>query len=344
MRLKAFSLLLLLALTTACTSRYSDGWQPVEGDTPQAKSEPETKPAVKTEPKPEARPEAKPEIKPEARPEVRPQPQDVLYGLNDQFRAAYKAAREEALKSQTYALVLGDSVVFYRGAIRREVQYTPARYHELKAIAHIPLALYVMLADGVNEEKLAALAKYRSAVAESRATLSKRGFDDKTLKRQEAIFTNSQTLMDRVLAAKKCDTADLAAYTTAMAPLVLQNAYDAAKAQLEGLNAAFAEWLNTLTAEERAAYHIVVSGSHQAREKNAQMTYCRALLPEESAIEQRLIFGESCFDESSCRNLLGTHLLDGAASLAFFDDALRLQYDLLGDAAADIVQRLKLPK
>ena len=228
--------------------------------------------------------------------------------------------------------------------MRREVNYTPARYHELKAIAHIPLALYAMLADGVNEEKLAALGKYRDSVTASRATLCKRGFDEKTLKRQESIVSISQSLLESVLANKKCDAADLNAYTTAMAPLVLQNAYDAAKAQLEGLNAAFGEWINMLTAEERAAYHIVVSGSHQAREKNAQMAYCRALLGEAEGAEQRLIFGESAFDETSCRNLLGTHLLDGAASKAFFDDPLRLQYDLLGDAAGEIVPKLKLPK
>lgn len=339
MRLKTLTLFLLLALTTACTSHYSDGWQPDRYDDPAPESKPEapSKPVAKSEPKPEVKPEAKPEIKPE-------QPQDVLFSLNDQFRTAYKAAREEALKGETYALVLSESVVFYRGAMRREVNYTPARYHELKAIAHIPLALYAMLASGVNDEKLAALAKYRDAVFESRATLSKRGFDEKTLKRQESIFANSQTLIERVLTSKKCDAADLAAYTTAMAPLLLQNAYDAAKTQLEGLNAALGEWINTLTAEERAAYHIVISGSHQAREKNAQMTYGRALLGEEGTIEQRLIFGESCFDETSCRNLLGTHLLDGAASKAFFDDALRLQYDLLGDAAGEIVPKLKLPK
>ncbi|CAG0932604.1 hypothetical protein PLCT1_02128 [Planctomycetaceae bacterium] len=339
MRLKTLSLLLLLALTTACTSRYSDGWQPDRIDDPAPASKPD-------EPvKPTAKPEAKPEVKPEVKPDVKPeQPQDVLFSLNDQFRSAYKAAREEALKNETYALVLGDSVVFYRGAIRREVQYTPVRYHELKAVAHIPLTLFVMLNAGVDENTIAGLAKYREAVTASRATLSKRGFDEKTLKRQEAIFANSLALIDRVLAAKKSDGADLAAYTTAMAPLVLQNAYDAAKVQLEGLNAAFGEWINTLTAEERAAYHIVVSGSHQAREKNAQMAYCRALLGENEGLEQRLIFGESAFDETSCRNLLGTHLLDGAASKAFFDDPLRLQYDLLGDAAGEIVPKLKLPK
>jgi hypothetical protein len=339
MRLKTLSLLLLLALLTSCTSRYSDGWQPerIDDPAPQPKQEDPAKPVAK----PEAKPEVKPEVKPEAKPE---QPQDVLFSLNDQFRTAYKAAREALLRNETYALVLGESVVFYRGAIRREVSYTPVRYHELKAVAHIPLALFAMLDGGTDEGKLAALATYAEAVKASRATLSKRGFDEKTLKRQEAIFANSQSLIERVLSAKKCDAADLMAYTTTMAPLVLQNAHDAAKLQLEGLNAAFGEWINTLTEEERKAYHIVVSGSHQARDRNAQMAYCRALLGEDDAVEQRLIFGESAFDETSCRNLLGTHLLDGAASKAFFDDPLRLQYDLLGDAAAEIVPKLRLPK
>ena len=93
MRLKTLTLFLLLALTTACTSHYSDGWQPDRYDDPAPESKPEapSKPVAKSEPKPEVKPEAKPEIKPE-------QPQDVLFSLNDQFRTAYKAAREEATR------------------------------------------------------------------------------------------------------------------------------------------------------------------------------------------------------------------------------------------------------
>lgn len=345
MRVKILLPMLLLVLTTACQSRYSDGWQPDPTETPQAPRDPQSKPEAGVEPKTEQpKPEPKAEPRPEPKVEARPQPQDILNALNDQFRQAYVAAREEALKNETYALVLGDSVVFYRGAIRREAQYTPARYHELKAIAHIPLALYALLNGPLSDATLTTLGKYRDSMRESRATLARRGFDERTLKRQEAIFTNSQTLLDRVLNSRKCEPSDLQAFTTAMAPLLLQNAYDAAKAQLEGLHAVFMEWLNVLTAEERANFHIVVSGSHQARERNLHMTYCRALLGEIGPAELRLIFGESCFDEPSCRNLLGTHLLDGAASLAFFDDPLRLQYDLLGDAAAEIVPRLKMAK
>jgi len=332
--------LILVTLAGGCSSRYGDGWQP--------QPEPaDASPEIAPKAEPERRPAQPAPTPTEAKPSDVAAPQDSLAALNDQFRVAYKVAREEMLLGAApYAIVLGDCVVFNRGSIRREVPYTNAMYHELKAIAHVPLAVFALLrgAQKLSEEKFKALSAYRDAAKTAKDSLERRGYDEKTLKRQQAILSTSLNLMDRALDMHMVDAGDLAVFCTTAAPLLLLNAYDAGKLQLEGLNAAFTDWMRALSEEERKTYHIVVSGSHQARDRNLQMTYCRALLGETGSIEVRLIFGESVFDEKGCRNLLSTHLLDEAASKTFFDDGLRLQYDLLGDVAAEMVPRLAKPR
>ena len=45
----------------------------------------------------------------------------------------------------------GDNMVLKRGGQRLEVPYTPAVYHVLKSVAHVPLALDVILAPHAGE-------------------------------------------------------------------------------------------------------------------------------------------------------------------------------------------------
>ena len=57
-------------------------------------------------------------------------------------------------------------------------------------------------------------------------------------------------------------------------------------------------------------------------------------------LRRRLIFAESVFSVDPAVTLLGTILTDRVAADAFFGDQLRMERDLLSDAAARIVERL----
>ena len=160
--------LILGTLVGGCSSRYGDGWQPQPAAA-------DTTPEIAPKTAPERLPAQPTPTPTEAKPSDLAAPQDSLAALNDQFRAAYKAAREEMLlEASPYAIVLGDSVVFNRGSIRREVPYTNAMYHELKAIAHVPLAVFALLRDGgkLSEEKFKALSAYRDAAKTPKTPLT----------------------------------------------------------------------------------------------------------------------------------------------------------------------------
>ena len=77
----------------------------------------------------------------------------------------------------------------------------------------------------------------------------------------------------------------------------------------------------------------------QARAGNLQYTYFRRLMGT-AAENRRLYTAENVFSDKGGRRLLGTILLDRAASVAFFGDAARLERDFLSDAAAAHVARM----
>src|SRR6266498_2232075 len=74
---------------------------------------------------------------------------DSLTALNDAFRHAYADARRRVLTGDGPVLIVnGDAAALVRGAHRSEASINVPAYHLPKTIAHIPLAIYVILTPG----------------------------------------------------------------------------------------------------------------------------------------------------------------------------------------------------
>jgi hypothetical protein len=116
-------------------------------------------------------------------------PSDPLTPLNAAFRTAYASLRSQVL-AQTSPIIIqsGDRMVLLKDGVRTETPALSHRYHELKAVVHVPLALYVMLAPGadskLNEAQLNKLRQYRALVVQARASLEGRDFRPEQRKRQ----------------------------------------------------------------------------------------------------------------------------------------------------------------
>ncbi|MCC6575427.1 MAG: hypothetical protein IT462_16745 [Planctomycetes bacterium] len=274
---------------------------------------------------------------------------DALMASNSELRTIFNDARKKVLENETFVLVGGDELYFYRAGMREsEVNYTPAMYHRLKAIDHVPLSIYGLFAlIGEGPYDAAATAKIDAYLAKAEAaetTIDQQGFSAEQLPRQKKIVADCIVLLKRASADKRLPAAYRDQFCANMRKMVLDNALEASRAQLEGLNDAMTNWMATLTEAERKSFHAVISLSHQAREENLQAQYFRALFGEPGPVEERIVLAEGVFDEQGMHLLLGTHILDGGASVAFFGDDKRLQRDLLADAAKEIIPTLKLPK
>ena len=235
-----------------------------------------------------------------------PQPQTP----NDVFRAAYHDARSRALANAgPIILIDGDHAVLIVGAGREQALIRDARYHEIKQMAHGALGVFAALAD-VDGPLPAGRAETLRGLRES---VAKTGA--------------STAFVDGVLAAGACKRADLDAWAREMGPKLLAAAQQAAALELAALDGAVKRWQTDL-GDRWARLHVVVIGSHMAREHEIALDYFLHALGE-PAEGGRVVYAESLWEEPRALELLGTHLIDAQVGAAFFGDPMRLHRDLL---------------
>jgi hypothetical protein len=272
-------------------------------------------------------------------------PPDPLIALNDASRAAYRRAKEAALtRTGPVILVEGDDLVLKRGDRRIETRFAPDLFHVLKAVSHIPLALDVMLAslpDGgrLDEGLLGELRGYRGLIESARGRIARLGLERGPAERQARIFDASLDFIDSVIDDRACERNDRIAFLRRMSPLILANAAEAARAQLDSLHRLVSTWREGMPVAEWERLTVVIMGRQLPRKDNLAVRYFSGLLGEPGE-GRRIVYAESLFDEPEALDLLATHLVDTQVGLDFFDDPTRMHRDLLGDAAKDYLPHL----
>lgn len=271
---------------------------------------------------------------------------DSLLDLNKTFREAYARARQETLARTSPVIVVeGDNLVLLRKGQRTEVKFMPERYHTLKAVAHIPLALYVMLVPygggEISEQRLQDLQIYSRQLADVEKSLEGRGLAETEMERQRKIVAASRDMLEAILRDRKAKTEDVIAFTRRMGPWVLLNAADATRAQVDAMHRQVQSWKKEMTAEEWKALRVLIMGAALPRKGNLSVQYFARLLGE-TGEGMRIVYSESVFDETKALNLLGTYLLDTGIGSAFFNDPLRMHRDLLSVATEEYLKTLNL--
>ena len=268
---------------------------------------------------------------------------EALTALNNAFRAAYADAKSRALASSGPTLIVnGDTFTLLRGGRRVEANAGTPIYDPVKTIAHVPLAIYVTLTPGdgaIDDDRLKTLAGLRKLIPPAEASLDRVKLSADTLARQKQIIATSLSFLDDVAGRGKFARSSLLAFTRGMAPLVMKNVVEAARAQLDAIHALVSAWRRELSAQEWNQLHVLIIGPHMPREDLVVTQYFLRLLHEPKE-GRRVVYAESLWEESKALDLLGTHLLDGSVGEAFFGDYLRMHRDLLGDAARQYLPRL----
>src|SRR5258708_5880174 len=118
---------------------------------------------------------------------------DPLVTLNSAFRVEYVKAKADALsKVGPLIIVEGNKVVLQRNGQRTEAEILPPMYLSLKAIAHVPLAVFLVFEqlgnDKLTDSRIAELQGYRKLILAARESLGQRGFTDVQLERQHKII------------------------------------------------------------------------------------------------------------------------------------------------------------
>jgi hypothetical protein len=242
---------------------------------------------------------------------------------NDVFRAAYHDARSRALANAGPIIVVdGDRAVLIDGGKREPVVIRDAHYHAIKQAAHGALGVFAALWD------------VDGPLPPDRAT-TLRGLRDALLHTPSPDPSASASLqtallvpmLNGVLARNESRRPDLDARARTLGPELLAAAQEAAALELAALDGAVKRWQTGL-GDRWARLHVVVIGSHMAREHEIALDYFLHVLGE-SAEGGRVVYAESPLEEPGALELLATHLIDAQVAAAFFGDPMRLHRDLL---------------
>lgn len=266
-----------------------------------------------------------------------------LEQLNGLFRAAYRQAKADCLVRGGPVLVVdGDRLLLFRNdlEVARE-SIRPGSYHRLKAVAHVPLALLLVLSGPGrgpwSPERMAELGAMRDLTAKARQDLQA-DFPTADRPRQEQILDACLRLLDGCLRDGTVSPEPLAAFTRDMGPLVMANADEAAGQELEQLDRAVSRFRQRLGAGAWNGVRVVIIGSHMAREGEVSLQYFSRLL-DEPGEGGRIVYAEGLWQPRDALALLATHQVDTSAGAAFFADPRRMHRDLLADGATRWLDR-----
>ena len=124
-----------------------------------------------------------------------------------------------------------------------------------------------------------------------------------------------------------------------MAPTILADAAEAARLQLDALDADLRPWWHSLSAKERAGTFVLVLGPKTPRDGNLAYTYFVNLVGRSEA-GRRVVYAEGAFDVAAADRLLATLTTDRRLSTDFFVDERRMERDILADGAQERVMEL----
>lgn len=271
-------------------------------------------------------------------------PDDALKAVNTAARDAYAHGREAMAARVSPAMVVHfDDLVLERGGKTMRESFTPPLYHRLKSVSHVPLGTVALLAaetpgerTGPWRQRLEALRDQARAIAPA---LAGAGFSDAQKLRLDRILADSLAFIDTALSQGVPSADALDAYARALGPLLLANATDAARAQLDGLHALEQRWRAQMSDAERRRLFVLVMGGRQPREGNLAYSYFVEAMGRE-AVGRRLIYAENLRKPEDALALLATIVVDRRIGAAFFDDDTRMERDLLADAAQEHLLRL----
>jgi len=267
----------------------------------------------------------------------------ILAEVNKKFHDDYDEQIREITSTftepggPTVLLFTMNKLILFHNGIREEQEFIPSLYHQLKAIEHHPLALYVTLEPHKGKELTVSLKNFledRSALLQNTLlSLNKQDWSPNVVDNQKLMLEDSIEYIDKVLGEGRINSERLNSYVQQVTPKIIRGVNEAAAAELENIN----EKIKSLLAKDKwKDPYVVISSVHQARKGELVTQYFEHMFNEFQGVgagrEDRIVYAESS-DEKEALRLLATHILDRKIASAFFRDPRRLQRDALMDAA-----------
>ena len=290
----------------------------------------------------------------------------TLVRFNDAFHTVYTNAGT-VIRPTPLLLVESDYLVLWRTAEDREIigTYTPALYHDLKMVCHLPLAFATAL-QPLFDSKLNLTQGYPSrpngnepvcltpfvhaAVADLSSHLSVLDDDDfearfqhtvdaTVLANQQLILKTSKAFAATLLATNTTTLNDVIRFAAKHQAILKHNLELAAAAQVAMLHQVVNGVLASLGANASKLV-IGVTTSIMAKNQSLVSQYFSRRYGVPTNQNQRFYVMEQVSTEPDNLGLISTHVLDSVAGDWFFGDTFRLWRDALADGAHEALDKL----
>jgi hypothetical protein len=264
----------------------------------------------------------------------------ALDAINGTFHSSYDEARHTVTHDCPVFVVIADELVMFRRGQRTAWSFSPRAFHIIKSVAHGPVALYALYQrpEGASAERLTRL---RAQLSSAVDTISDPALEESTQRELRDVLEACHELVSDSLDAAPA-RARLAAFARKLGPLLLALVQHATQLQLTALHQHTEQALSALSDEEQTLLHVVVTGDHQARVRSLAMQYFQKRFAHLPDAEQRVSYAEGVNDEQGALELVGTQRLDRTLARAFFGEEKRLQRDILGDSAAELLRAFEV--
>jgi hypothetical protein len=247
--------------------------------------------------------------------------------LNEAFQVAYRLATKERQATAPIFILIGDELVVYNRDARRAHVVKPDAYHVLKTVSHAPLAMYAL--SKTREPALDAAAMLQSRIEETRLEeLTGAARAD-----CEFVLRETAEAIDLYLGRRL----DVGAFTQRMGDALRRLRWHATALHMAELDRHVEAELARMNQDERSLLQVVVAGVHQARDRSLGTLYFQRRLPAGCPAGERVLYGEGVRTEQSALELVSLQRFDREIAAAFFGDPAKLQQDILGDAAEEII-------
>ena len=269
----------------------------------------------------------------------------ALVNLNREFMNAHAAARKLDLAIGGPIILLEDGkLVLVRNGSETTSEIILPRYDTVKVFAHMPVAIYLMLgppgAGKLDTQRLQQLAEYHGQIHRVEKQIEHIGLEGTSLKRQQQLLADSRQFLEKVIQRQEFSTEELHTFTRSMLPMIQANIAEAAASQLDSMHEQVMAWKKEMTPAEWQKLRVSVKGAVLARDGNLAMQYFERLLNLKGP-GMRLIFMERYAPRTPMLTLLATRSVDRGISIAFFDNPDRMFRDVLADAAAAHIRKMK---
>jgi hypothetical protein len=269
----------------------------------------------------------------------------ALSDLNSAFLNAHAKANRIDLAAGGPVILLRDGqLVLRRDQTESTAQVVLPESQTLKAFAHMPLAIYLMLdppgSGEFDQDRQSQLRSYLTKMERVERRLEQIGLEGASLERQKDILSISKQFAEQVLSKRRYSADELHAFARRMTPMIMANVAGAAASQLNAMHRQVMAWKGEMNPKEWAQLRVAVKGAVLARNGNLAKQYFERLLGAKGE-GMRLVYMERYTPKTPMLNLLATRSIDGKTSAAFFGDPDRMFRDVFADAAAAHIKTMQ---